>query len=157
MTIGWLAAALLAQAVVTYPLHAQREAPQLPSLPTVFVFSPMQLEPAVVRAVPPVMPSKARAKVKRIPVSVTMYCLSGTTRTGRPVREGILAADPRVFPLGRHLEVFVGRRLLGRFLVDDTGGAVLGRTVDVWTPSCREATAFGRRRGSAAFVKNRVR
>ncbi len=154
---AWWAAALSAVAVSSSPLHAQRTPAELPSLPPVFVFSPMQLEPAIVHAIPPVALAKARAKVKRTAVSVTMYCLTGTTRTGQPVREGIVAADPRLFPLGRHVDVFVGRRLLGRFLVDDTGGLVRGRTVDVWTPSCREAWTFGRRRGFAAIVKSATR
>jgi len=89
---------------------------------------------------------------EEIPVSLTQYCLKGTTRRGRFVRPGIVAADPRIFPLARYVEVFMGKRYLGRFLVDDTGGNVIGATLDIWTPSCRQATRFGRQHGKAVLV-----
>jgi hypothetical protein len=33
----------------------------------------------------------------------------------------------------------------GEYLVADTGGAIKGRKIDIWTPSSREAMQFGRR------------
>jgi 3D (Asp-Asp-Asp) domain-containing protein len=33
----------------------------------------------------------------------------------------------------------------GEYLVADTGGAVRGKKIDIWTPSTREANRFGRR------------
>ena len=89
---------------------------------------------------------------EEIPVTLTQYCLKGTTRRGRFVRPGIVAADPRIFPLARYVEVFMGKKYLGRFLVDDTGGNVIGATLDIWTPSCRQATRFGRQHGRAVLV-----
>lgn len=89
---------------------------------------------------------------EEVPISITQYCLKGTTRRGRFVRPGIVAADPRIFPLARYVEVFMGKKYLGRYLVDDTGGNVIGATLDVWTPSCRQATRFGRQRGKAVLV-----
>ena len=89
---------------------------------------------------------------EEIPVSITQYCLKGTTRRGRFVRPGIVAADPRIFPLARYVEVFMGRKYLGRFLVDDTGGNVIGATLDIWTPSCKQAARFGRHSGKAVLV-----
>ncbi len=95
----------------------------------------------------------ARARAgEEIPITLTQYCLKGTTRRGRFVRPGIVAADPRIFPLARYVEVFMGKRYLGRYLVDDTGGNVLGATLDIWTPSCSQATRFGRQRGRAVLV-----
>ena len=87
-----------------------------------------------------------------MPVGVTMYCLQGTTRRGRYVRAGIVAADPRFFPLSRYVELYVGRTYLGRFLVDDTGLRIVGPRIDVWTPDCREARRFGLQRGTAVLV-----
>ncbi|HEX7020663.1 MAG TPA: 3D domain-containing protein [Gemmatimonadaceae bacterium] len=87
-----------------------------------------------------------------VTVSVTEYCLRGTTRRGRYVRPGIAAADPRLFPLARYIELYVGQQYLGRFLVDDTGGRIRGAKIDVWTPSCREARRFGRQAGTAVLV-----
>ncbi len=87
-----------------------------------------------------------------IPVEITAYCLSGTTRRGRWVRAGIVAADPRVFPLSRYVELFDGDHYLGRFLVDDTGLLIKGQHIDVWVPTCREARLFGRVQGTAVLV-----
>jgi 3D (Asp-Asp-Asp) domain-containing protein len=81
-----------------------------------------------------------------------MYCLQGTTRRGRYVRAGIVAADPRFFPLAKYIELYAGRKYLGRFLVDDTGKRIRGARIDVWTPSCREARLFGLQRGTAVLV-----
>jgi 3D (Asp-Asp-Asp) domain-containing protein len=89
---------------------------------------------------------------EEVPITLTQYCLKGTTRRGRFVRPGIVAADPRIFPLARYVEVFMGKRYLGRYLVDDTGGNVIGATLDIWTPSCSQATRFGRQRGKAVLV-----
>jgi 3D (Asp-Asp-Asp) domain-containing protein len=87
-----------------------------------------------------------------VPVELTAYCLKGTTRRDRYVRQGIVAADPRLFPLGRYLELYVGRKYYGRFLVDDTGARIRDGVLDIWTPTCSEARLFGRRRGTAVLV-----
>lgn len=94
-----------------------------------------------------------RAEVgEEIPVSLTRYCVRGETRRGRQARDGIVAADPRIFPLASYVEVFLGDTYLGRYLVDDTGGNVLGATLDIWTPSCNTAARFGRQLGKAVLV-----
>lgn len=46
----------------------------------------------------------------------------------------------------------MGNKYLGRFLVDDTGVNVIGATLDIWTPSCSQATRFGRQYGRAVLV-----
>jgi 3D (Asp-Asp-Asp) domain-containing protein len=106
----------------------------------------------------PLIPSKfARADDGVIiPVSLTQYCVQGETRRGRQTRHGIVAADPRIFPLARYVEVFLGNEYLGRYLVDDTGGNVLGATLDIWNPDCKEAARFGRHWGSAIMVAREV-
>jgi 3D (Asp-Asp-Asp) domain-containing protein len=106
----------------------------------------------------PLIPSKfARAQDGiTIPVSLTQYCVQGETRRGRVTRHGIVAADPRIFPLARYVEVFLGEEYLGRYLVDDTGGNVLGATLDIWNPDCKEAARFGRHWGSAVLVAREV-
>ena len=92
-----------------------------------------------------------------IPVEITAYCLSGTTRRGRWVRPGIIAADPRVFPLSRYVELFEGEKYLGRFLVDDTGLLIKGHHIDMWVPTCGEARLFGRVDGTAVLVPRKKR
>jgi 3D (Asp-Asp-Asp) domain-containing protein len=87
-----------------------------------------------------------------VPVSLTAYCLTGLTRRDRSVRLGIVASDPRLFPLARFLEIYVGRKYWGRFLIDDTGSAIKGNRLDIWTPSCHDARRFGRQRATAVLV-----
>jgi 3D (Asp-Asp-Asp) domain-containing protein len=106
----------------------------------------------------PLVPSKFRRAEDgiSIPVSLTQYCVQGETRRGRQTRHGIVAADPRIFPLARYVDVFLGTEYLGRYLVDDTGGNVLGATLDIWNPDCREAARFGRHWGSATLIARSV-
>lgn len=121
----------------------------------VVVASPLRLAGSVVKAPKRVVYTAAAVRAltgEEVEVSLTAYCLRGLTRRDNPVRPGIVAADPRVFPLGSRVEVYVGSRYLGRFLVDDTGGVIKGNILDVWTPECREARRFGRRKGRAMLV-----
>ncbi len=121
-------------------------------LPGVVVESEYHLEGLVVRgatrdwAKSAVRPARYGEPV---PIGLSMYCLQGTTRRGRLVRRGIVAADPRFFPLGGFIELYAGRTYLGRFLVDDTGKRIKGSRVDLWTPNCREASDYGLKRGTA--------
>jgi len=74
----------------------------------------------------------------------TAYSLRGRTASGRQVSKGLIAADPRVLPLGSRVKLEAGN-YSGEYLVADTGGAVRGRHIDIWTPTSREAMRFGRR------------
>ena len=74
----------------------------------------------------------------------TAYCLKGRTATGGSVRRGIIAADPRVLRLGSQVMLGAGS-YSGTYTVADTGGAVKGRKIDIWMPSCVEAVRFGNR------------
>ncbi len=123
--------------------------------PPVVVTSPYRMAGVMVRGAAKGWWKLANQPVRHgdpLPVRVTMYCLQGTTRRGRYVRSGIVAADPRFFPLSRYIELYVGRKYLGRFLVDDTGMKIKGARIDVWTSSCREARRFGIAPGTAVLV-----
>ncbi len=76
--------------------------------------------------------------------SATAYCFSGRTAMGHAVRRGLIAADPRVLPLGSRVYVDAGP-WSGTYLVSDTGGAIKGKKIDIWVPGCSEARRFGRR------------
>ena len=76
--------------------------------------------------------------------TATAYSLRGRTASGRPVSRGLIAADPAVLPLGTRVRLEAGS-FSGEYIVADTGGAVRGRRIDIWTPSTREALRFGRR------------
>ncbi len=75
----------------------------------------------------------------------TAYSLRGRTASGRMVAKGIIAADPKVLPLGSRVRIEAGF-FSGDYLVADTGGAIRGKIIDIWTPSTREALRFGRRK-----------
>ena len=81
----------------------------------------------------------------------TAYCLKGRTATGGGVRRGIVAADPRVLPLGTRIQIS-GGGYSGIYTVTDTGGAIKGRILDIWVPSCSEAVRFGRRTISVSVL-----
>lgn len=83
--------------------------------------------------------------------SATAYCLQGRTALGHSVRRGIVAADPRVLPLGTRISLNAGS-YSGSYLVADTGGNVKGRKLDIWVPSCSEAKRFGRKSVSLSVV-----
>jgi len=74
----------------------------------------------------------------------TAYSLRGRTASGRPVSRGLIAADPSVLPLGTRVRLEAGS-WSGEYVVADTGGAVRGRKIDIWTPTSREAMQFGKR------------
>jgi 3D (Asp-Asp-Asp) domain-containing protein len=76
--------------------------------------------------------------------SATAYSLRGKTASGRFVTRGLIAADPRILPLGTRVRLDAGP-WSGEYIVADTGGAIKGRKIDIWTPSSREALQFGRR------------
>ena len=80
------------------------------------------------------------------PVSytATAYSLGGKTASGQRVAKGLIAADPRVLPLGTRVRLEAGP-YSGEYLVADTGGGVKGKRIDIWTPSSHEANRFGRR------------
>jgi 3D (Asp-Asp-Asp) domain-containing protein len=119
---------------------------------------PIQMDPVVVHAAAKGWTKTMHHPLKTgepVPVLVTAYCLSGTTRRGRYVRPGIVAADRKLFPLSRYIELYSGEKYLGRFLIDDTGSMIRGAHIDVWVPTCREAKIFGRQHGTAMLLPRR--
>jgi 3D (Asp-Asp-Asp) domain-containing protein len=76
-----------------------------------------------------------------ISVSATGYSLPGRTATGLPVGWGVVAVDPSVIPLGTHMTI----PGYGDAVAADTGGAVVGSSIDLWFPSTAQAQAWGRR------------
>lgn len=131
----------------------------VPDTPTLFVptvvYADTRLEGALVRGAASDWALHRDTPLRYgdpVPVKLTAYCLKGLTRRDRYVRQGIVASDPKMFPLARYLEIYVGRKYFGRFLIDDTGGKIKGNRLDIWTPTCAEARRFGIQRGTAVLV-----
>jgi 3D (Asp-Asp-Asp) domain-containing protein/septal ring factor EnvC (AmiA/AmiB activator) len=78
---------------------------------------------------------------RSITVSATGYSLGGSTATGLPVGWGVAAVDPSVIPLGTRMTV----PGYGDAIAADTGGSVVGATIDLWFPTTVQAMAWGRR------------
>jgi 3D (Asp-Asp-Asp) domain-containing protein len=73
----------------------------------------------------------------------TAYALRGQTSSGVYVRRGVVAADPRVLPIGSVVEIKAGN-YSGVYTVHDTGKKIKGKIIDLWVPSTYEARQFGR-------------
>jgi 3D (Asp-Asp-Asp) domain-containing protein len=86
-------------------------------------------------------PAEPVAGAHQLTVSATGYSLSGTTATGLPVGWGVVAVDPSLIPLGTHMTI----PGYGEAVAADTGGSVVGATIDLWFPSTAQANAWGRR------------
>ena len=65
----------------------------------------------------------------------------GVTARGTMARHGTVAADPKVFPFGTRLQI----PGYGTGVVEDVGGSIKGRHIDVWFPTHETALLWGRR------------
>lgn len=65
----------------------------------------------------------------------------GITATGIPARHGVVAVDPSVIPLGSRVYI----PGYGLALAADTGGAIIGNSIDLCMENASEAWRFGRR------------
>lgn len=75
----------------------------------------------------------------------------GWTARGTVAKRGTVAADPKVFPFGTKLDI----PGYGTGVVEDVGGAIRGRHIDVWFPTHEEAKLWGRRELAVKRVKAR--
>jgi len=79
-------------------------------------------------------------------MTATAYCDGGETKSGTQAKSGIVAADPRVLPLGTTIRVAgLTSRRLQTFKVADTGAEVKGNEIDIFIGDCARAKRFGRR------------
>jgi 3D (Asp-Asp-Asp) domain-containing protein len=112
----------------------------------------MALVPAVLAAGP--RPKGARS----MRMTATAYCQHGTTQSGEQTRRGIIAADPRVLPVGSVVRIeSPDSTYSGTYTVMDTGAKVKGRIVDIFVPSCAKARKFGKRLVIAKVLEPAVR
>ena len=87
----------------------------------------------------------------------TAYSRHGITSSGTVPHRGIVAADPRVLPPGSKVRIRNAGRYSGIYKVRDTGGAIRGRKIDIYTPSRRAARQFGVRRVQVKVLKRAPR
>jgi 3D (Asp-Asp-Asp) domain-containing protein len=145
--VGSALTLLLVFSVISYSktFIQSQEPKQAPaSLPTVLVAAKEAMTSAATAPISTASDSVTSFVVAPQPYTATAYSLRGRTASGRPVSRGLIAADPSILPLGSRVRVEAGS-WSGEYLVADTGGAVKGRRIDIWTPTTREAMQFGRR------------
>jgi 3D (Asp-Asp-Asp) domain-containing protein len=75
----------------------------------------------------------------------TAYSQRGATELGVHAQEGIVAADPRIFPFGTVLRISGAGPYSGSFTVADTGSKVIGHRIDIFIRNRNAAHLFGRK------------
>ena len=84
----------------------------------------------------------------------TAYCKGDQTAAGISVQAGMVAADPKVLPLGSIVQIDrVAPRYQGIYSVLDTGPEIQGRELDLYMWSCDEALAFGRQKVQVTVLR----
>ena len=63
------------------------------------------------------------------------------TATGREIKKGMIAVDPRIIPLGAEVEI----KDMGIFTAEDTGGWIKGNRIDIYFETKEQARQFGRK------------
>ena len=77
--------------------------------------------------------------------SATATTLTGVTAKGTFTREGTVAADPAILPLGSRIRVSGAGAYSGVYRVTDTGSGIKGHEIDIYMRSPHEAHRFGRK------------
>jgi 3D (Asp-Asp-Asp) domain-containing protein len=75
----------------------------------------------------------------------TAYSVKGKTAAGNRAADGIVAADPRLLPLGSRIRVDDAGQYSGNYVVTDTGRKIHGRHIDLFIADHAEAKRFGKR------------
>jgi 3D (Asp-Asp-Asp) domain-containing protein len=82
---------------------------------------------------------------KIVRMEATAYCLNSVTASGVRSKYGIVAADPKLLPIGSIVRLYAGE-YSGIYTVLDTGGKIKGRKLDIFLSNGKEATKFGRQK-----------
>jgi 3D (Asp-Asp-Asp) domain-containing protein len=99
----------------------------------------------------PPAPSSHRPTIRYF--LATAYSVEGTGASGKWSHPGTVAADRKVLPLNSRIRVYGAGKYSGDYTVEDTGGKVDGRHIDLYMPSQAEAKKFGRQRVKVVVLK----
>jgi 3D (Asp-Asp-Asp) domain-containing protein len=75
----------------------------------------------------------------------TAYSLKGKTEAGNRAADGIVAADPRILPLGSRIRVDDAGPYSGNYVVTDTGRKIRGHHIDLFIANHAAAKRFGKK------------
>jgi 3D (Asp-Asp-Asp) domain-containing protein len=77
----------------------------------------------------------------RMKFTCTAYCNDPITYTGnKPIPFYTLAADPSILPMGTKVYIPMFKKV---FVVDDVGGAIKGKRLDIYMNTYKQAMDFG--------------
>jgi len=97
-------------------------------------------------APPPVPPPQAAAPTPSLQTfTATAYTIEGKTASGGHTHDGVVAADPKVLPIGTRIRVTDAGSYSGVYTVTDTGRAIHGHEVDIYIANNAEAKKFGKK------------
>ena len=104
---------------------------------------------------PPPAPQLERpeAQVPTASFEATAYSITGETASGAQTREGIVAADPKVLPIGSRIRVQGAGKYDGEYTVTDTGPQIKGHEIDIFIADDAEANRFGRKKVSVEVLE----
>jgi len=88
-----------------------------------------------------------------LPFTATAYSIKGNTVKGVQTQPGIVAADPKVLPLGSTIRVSSAGEYSGLYVVTDVGTAIIGRRIDIYMMEIADARAFGKQQVQVELVK----
>jgi 3D (Asp-Asp-Asp) domain-containing protein len=86
------------------------------------------------------------------PFIATAYSTKGNTVKGVQTQPGIVAADPKILPLGSTIRVTEAGPYSGLYVVTDVGTAIVGRRIDIFIAELADARAFGRQEVKVELV-----
>ncbi len=83
----------------------------------------------------------------------TAYSQAGITASGEHTHRHIVAADPKILPLGTRVKIKWAGWYSGEYVVADTGAKIEGRRLDIYMPSTVRAKKFGIRPVNVKIVE----
>jgi len=95
---------------------------------------------------PPPPPPQAAAPTPSLQrFTATAYTIEGKTASGGHTHSGIVAADPKVLPIGSRIRISDAGPYSGVYTVTDTGRAIRGHDIDIYIANNAEAKKFGKK------------
>ncbi len=96
-------------------------------------------------------PTSASSNLKHF--HATAYSIKGRSASGVHTHRGIVAADPRILPIGTRIHVYDAGKYDGVYVVADTGRKIKGNDIDIYLANNREAKHFGNKRVRIEVLK----
>jgi 3D (Asp-Asp-Asp) domain-containing protein len=91
------------------------------------------------------LPAQTRRPGRARTFEATAYAKRSATASGVKSQRGVVAADPRVLPLGTRIQVGKAGPYSGIYMVADTGPRIQGRRIDIFIPNPQHAKKFGKK------------